>query len=405
MTTAPEATADLPANVPADRFIDFDFFNPPGLDQGLQEAWMGLKDCAHELMWSPHNGGHWIATRGDLVRQILTDYEHFSSKAPYLPREAGEAFVLIPMSMDPPDQRPFRRILNSAIGPSVIDAINDDIRTTARELVAEIRPQGSVDFIKAYAEIFPVKVFLSMVNLPASDAPRLKHIADQMTRPDGSMTMEEATAAFFDYLSPLVEARLAEPGADAISIMVNSDVDGRPMTRDEMLKMSAMLVLAGLDTVVNALGFLFQFLARSPEHRRQLVQDPSLIPAAVEELLRRFALVVDARLIKKDFAYDGIVMQAGDMVAVPSMLYGLEEKQNKCPMDVDFKREEIEHMAFGHGVHHCAGAHLARVELTVSLEEWLAQIPEFELSDPSAVGYMSGIVGSVTSAPMRWSTA
>ncbi|WP_063886822.1 MULTISPECIES: cytochrome P450 [unclassified Rhodococcus (in: high G+C Gram-positive bacteria)] len=410
MGTVPEAITtaagqDLPANVPAERVVDFDMFNPPHIDQGLQEAWKHLQESSgHDLMWTHHNGGHWIATRGSLVKHILTDYEHFSSKCPFLPREAGEQYVLIPMSMDPPEQRPYRRILNASIGPRIVDGIGDEIRSSARELVRQIRPAGSCDFIKEYAEVFPVKVFLTMIDLPPSDAPRLKYIADQMTRPDGSMTMAEATNQFFEYLSPFIDARTAEPGNDAISIVVQSKVDGRPITKDEALKICSLLVLAGLDTVVNFLGFMMHFLAENPEKRRALVKDPQLIPTAIEELLRRFALVTDARLIKKDVKLDGVDLKPGDMVAVPSMLYGLEEQNNQCPMDVDFGREKIEHMTFGHGVHHCAGAHLARVEVQVTLEEWLAHIPEFEVADPSRVGYQSGIVGSVTSVPLRWTT-
>lgn len=410
MGTAPETIittteTDLPANVPPERVVDFDMFSPPHIEQGAQEAWKHLQDPGmHDLVWTPHNGGHWIATRGSLIQQMFTDFEHFSSECPFLPREAGEQYSFIPTSMDPPEQRPYRRILNASVGPHTIDRIGEDIRKTARELIRDIRSAGSCDFTKEYAEVFPIKIFLMIVDLPLSDAPKLMYIGDQMTRPDGSMSMGEAIDLFFDYLSPFIDARMQKPGDDAISTVVQSQVNGRPITKDEALKICGLLLLAGLDTVVNFLSFTMHFLAEHPEQRRALAADPQLIPTATEELLRRFGLVSDARLIKKDITIDDVDLKSGDMVALPTMLYGLDDRKNKCPMDVDFGREEIDHITFGHGVHHCAGAHLARVEIQTTLEEWLAQIPEFEIADSSLVGYQSGIVSSMTSVPLRWTT-
>ncbi len=404
-TIVPTPASNLPANVSPDRVVDFDMFNPPHIDQGAQEAWKHLQDPGmRDLVWTPHNGGHWIATRGSLIQQMFTDFEHFSSECPFLPREAGEQYSFIPTSMDPPEQRPYRRILNASVGPHTIDRIGDDIRETARALIGDIRTTGSCDFTKEYAEVFPIKIFLMIVDLPLSDAPKLKYIGDQMTRPDGSMSMGEAIDLFFEYLSPFIDARTENPGDDAISTVVQSQVNGRPITKDEALKICGLLLLAGLDTVVNFLSFTMHFLATHPEERRALVADPQLIPTATEELLRRFGLVSDARLIKKDITIDGVDLKAGDMVALPTMLYGLDDRKNKCPMDVDFGREEIDHITFGHGVHHCAGAHLARVEIQTTLEEWLGQIPEFEVADPSGVGFQSGIVSSMTSVPLQWTT-
>lgn len=398
--------APVPANVPAQRVVDFDMFNPPGLQDGLHLAWKRLQQAGlPDLVWTAHNGGHWIATRGQLIKQMFLDHEHFSSECPFLPKEAGEQYSFIPTSMDPPQQRPYRRVLNEGIGPKVVARVKDAIEALSCSLITQIRAQGSCDFTREYAEIFPIHIFLMMVDLPIKDAAHLKYIGDQMTRPDGSMSMAEAIAQFFAYLSPFIDERMHTPGEDAISVIVHSKVDGRALTKDEALNVCGLVLLAGLDTVVNFLSFSLHYLATHPVERQQLVDDPDLIPTATEELLRRFGLVSDARLIKKAIEIDGVQLEPGDMVALPTLLFGLDEREHGCPMHVDFARADKSHITFGHGVHHCAGAHLARLEVQTTLREWLRQIPQFDLAAGTTIGYQSGIVGAMTRLPLAWSNA
>lgn len=395
-----------PANVPIQRVVEFDMFNPPGLQDGLHLAWKRLQEAGlPDLVWTPYNGGHWIATRGQLIKQMFLDHEHFSSECPFLPKEAGEQYSFIPTSMDPPQQRPYRRVLNEGIGPKVVARVKDAIEQLSCTLIDGIRRQGSCDFTREYAEIFPIHIFLMMVDLPIKDAAHLKYIGDQMTRPDGSMSMAEAIRQFFDYLSPFIDERMRNPGEDAISVIVHSKVEGRALTKDEALNVCGLVLLAGLDTVVNFLSFSLHYLATHPVERQQLVDEPELIPAATEELLRRFGLVSDARLIKKAIEVDDVQLVPGDMVALPTLLFGLDDREHGCPMHVDFARADKSHITFGHGVHHCAGAHLARLEVQTTLREWLRQIPDFEVAADAAIGYQSGIVGAMTSLPLVWSTA
>lgn len=403
-TAAPtKLKTPLPANVPADRVVNFDMFNPPGITEGLHSAWKKLQDPGvADLVWTPFNGGHWIATRGKLIKEMFLDHAHFSSECPFLPKEAGEQYSFIPTSMDPPEQRPYRRVLNEGIGPKVISRIEGSIKELACQLIDDIKLKGSCDFTKEYAEVFPIHIFLMLVDLPLTDAPRLKYIGDQMTRPDGTMSMGEAIQQFFDYLSPFIDKRMREPGDDAISAIVQSKVNGRDLTKDEALKICGLVLLAGLDTVVNFLSFSLHFLAQNPQQRQLLIDDPTLIPVATEELLRRFGLVADARLIKHPIIVDGVQLNVGDMVALPTMLFGLDEREHACPMHVDFARKDINHITFGHGVHHCAGAHLARLEVQTTLREWLARIPEFEITADANIGYQAGIVGAMTSLPLTF---
>jgi cytochrome P450 len=392
-----------PDHVPQARVVDWDMYNPPGIENGLYESWMRLQEPGvPDIVWTPRNGGHWIATRGKWIAEMFKDFEHFSSKCIWLPKEAGEQYTFIPTSMDPPEQTPYRELINSGIGLRVVRGIEESIRTRARALIDGFYPRGECNFTTEYAEPFPIGVFLAMVNLPMADAPRLKVIADQITRPDGSLSMADASEKFFQYLQPWIVERRLRPGKDAISQIVNGDFQGRKLNDYEAQRVCGLLLLAGLDTVVNFLSFAILFLAQSPEHRRKLAADSSLIPSAVEEFFRRLPLVADGRLIAEDIECDGVMLKAGEMILLPTMLHGLDERENECPMQVDFSRKKISHSFFGGGAHRCAGLHVARAEVTITLEEWLKKIPEFDTAPDFRPRYHSGVVSSLESLPLRW---
>lgn len=393
----------VPAHVPAERVVDFDMYRPEGIEDTLQVAWKRLHAPGiPDLVWTPCNGGHWIATRGDLIRKMFTDYEHFSSECPFIPKQAGEEYDFIPTSMDPPEHRPYRAIISSVVSLPVIERLEDAIRKIAVELVESLRAKGRANFTKDYAEPFPIQVFMKLVNLPESDVPKLKYLSDQITRPDGSMSLGEASQHLYDYLSPVIDERRAHPGDDAISAIVQGKVAGRIVTKEEAERMCGLLLVGGLDTVVNFLSFAMQFLAGSPAHRKQLIEQPEAIPTATEELLRRFSLVADGRVVKRDVEIDCVLLKQGDMVLIPQLLTGLDERENACPMHVDFAREKITHTTFGYGPHHCAGAHLARLEVAITLREWLARIPDFEVEPGAVITHQGGVVGSVRALPLVW---
>ncbi len=396
--------AKIPANVPKDRVVDFDMFNPAGIDEeGVHGAWKRLqKNAKYKVVWTPRNGGHWIAVHGKTIRAMYRDPSHFSSHVIWLPKAEGEKYGLVPTRLDPPQHTPFREVLNKGIGLSETRRLGDMIRAIAAEIVEDIRPRGGCNFTEDYAKVFPIRVFLGLVDLPMSDAKKLKDWVDQMTRPDGSMSMQEVMDKLFEYLEPVVNERLQKPGDDLISRVIHNDIDGREMTREEMLGLVSLLLVAGLDTVVNILSFFMEFLARNPDHRRQLTQDTSLIRKGIEELFRRFPVVAEARMIKEDMTYDGVQLKSGEMMCLSTLLGGPDEEMNTCPMEVDFKRKGISHITFGDGPHICAGQHLARLEATITLEEWLARIPEFNIAPDKEVKHKSGIVCTVESLPLIW---
>jgi len=395
--------AERPAHVPLDRVVDFDMYHPAGVEQDFHASWRRLQaPGTPDIVWTSRNGGHWIATSGRVIRQIFADFEHFSSRVILVPKVMGELHKMIPTTLDPPVHRPFRALLNDSLAPKTIDAMESRIRAIAAGLVEQVRAEGRCNFTTAYAELFPVRIFMGIVDLPVADAPMIKHWADLMIRPDGRTPFEVAKQKIYDYMTPHIAARRGSSGTDLISRLANGKIGDRPLTLEEALDFASQVMIAGLDTVVNFLGFAFLFLARNPSHRRQLAQHPALIPEAVQELFRRFPIVTVAREVRADIEYEGVALRRGDMIVIPTPLVGTDERLNPHSLDVDFHRAGAQHATFGNGRHICAGAHLARLEIRVTIEEWLARIPEFEVEPGAVLRFHSGIVGVIEALPLVW---
>jgi len=387
--------------------IDFDIYQPlrEGLD--FHESWKALQDSGlPDVVWTPCNGGHWMVMRGALVPIVLSDYANFSNHTVLVPKEtAGEAYRLIPLSLDPPEHAPFRSLLNAGLSQKAVGTIEDSIRALTIELIEGFRPAGHCNFTTDFAEQLPIRIFMELVNLPFTDMPTLKHLADQFTRPDGTLTYPEVTAKFHAYLTPIIDARRGGDGTDLLSRMINGKVHDRPLTDQEAVALSIQVLVGGLDTVVNFMAFLMLFLAEDPITRRSLAANPDKIRPALNEIARRFPLVTVGREIRHDMVFEGVHLKAGEMIIAPTVLHGLDERDNSDPFTLRIERTQIRHSTFGGGAHTCPGAHLARTETRILLEEWLARIPEFSVTMGHTVSYTGGIVGSVNALPLSWDPA
>lgn len=400
------ATVPRPAHVPADRVVEFDYYEPPGVANGMQEAWRTLQaPGVPDVVWTPFNGGHWIATRGALVLDVFSDHERFSNRVILVPKAIGELHQMLPTTLDPPAHRPVRRLLDHNLSPKAVMTLEPVIREIAVELIEEIAPRGHCDVLSDYAAHFPIRVFMRMVDLPAADAPKLKAWTDQVIHPDGSMTYEQALQHFHDYLVPVIEARRGGNGKDALTYIVNARLEGGDLGTRDLLNLLTQFLMGGLDTVYNFLAYVFLFLAQNPAHRREIALEPARASAAVDELLRRFPLVSTAREVRADMQWHGVQLKRGEMIVCASPLVGLDESLNPDPMSVDFSRRRGLHASFGKGIHACPGAHLARSEVRITLQEWLVRIPEFSLAPGAVVRHQAGIVGSLDQVPLVWGRA
>jgi cytochrome P450 len=407
-----ELSAERPAHVAADRFLDFDIYAPPGVKDDFHVAMKALQaPGVPDLVWTPRNGGHWIATRNAMIRVIMSDYERFTSRHTILPKSAGENVKMLPLALDPPAHRPYRMLLNNGLSPKAVGRIENKIRAIAITLIEAVQLEGRCSFTADFAELFPIQVFLGMCDLPLADAPMLTEWTSEMLRPtpgrDWSPDKNHMDWGFrhlFAYLEPYIEERRRKPGDDLLSQMFNGQVDGRALSSEEALQLSSTVLVAGLDTVVNFLGFVMLHLARNVEARRELVANPALIPDAVEELLRRYPISMNGREVAYDMEFAGVQMKKGEMISAPTPLAGIDERANDHSMTVDFHRRGGEHTTFGAGSHVCAGARLARTEIRITLEEWLKRIPEFEIAPGEEVHFTGGIVGVVDAVPLVWKT-
>ena len=393
----------VPAYVPADRVRDFDVYqpSPPGTDYFAGLAHMRAE--APPIFWTRHNGGHWVATDANLVRELLRDSDRFSSHTLVVPRgnnPPGRGFV--PIHLDPPEHTQYRAHLSLALSRKQVHEMADGIRSFTIGLIEDLRPRGECDFVADFAFHMPIRVFLRLVDLPEGHRLGLLAEVSKMIHPGGD---KAATVKhLMEYLAPVVAARRADPGDDLISWLSVREVDGVRMNEADLLSMCTLLLIGGLDSVANTLGFVARFLADNPAHRCRLIEEPAIISRAVEELLRRFPTVQAGagREVKHDTELGGISLKAGDIVMSPTSMMNFGALDYENPLVVDFDRQVPALGTFGHGPHKCPGANLARTEITIFLQEWLQRIPEFSVRPGTTVEFMSGVNISYSSLPLVW---
>jgi cytochrome P450 len=399
----------VPPHVPPHLIYEIDMYALDGIEEGYHEAWKRVqRPDTPPLIWTPFTGGHWIATRGELINEIYLNPAQFSSEVIFLPKEAGEKYEMVPTRMDPPEHTPYRKVLDKGLNIAQMRKVEERVRDVAVKLIEGFVGKGACDFDRDYAQIFPVQVFMALADLPMEDAPALSRLANDMTRPAGNTpaemakTLGDANKGFFDYVAPIVAARTGKEGDDLITVMVNSDINGEPISQDKAVALIALLLLGGLDTVVNFLGFMMLYLARNPATVEELRSDPLKLRRSAEEMFRRFPVISEARMVAADMRYRGVDLKKGDMILLPTALHGLEESENPDPWTVNLSRERMAHTTFGAGPHRCAGMHLARMEVIVTLQEWLKRIPSFRLADEGTPVFHSGIIAAVSNIPIRW---
>jgi cytochrome P450 len=205
----------------------------------------------------------------------------------------------------------------------------------------------------------------------------------------------------FEYLSVQIDDHIANPRDDLTSYLLSAEIDGQPLDPSHVGRTIGLLLIAGIDTTWSAIGAALWHLADNPADRERLVAEPDLLPVAMEELLRAYAPVTMARLVRDDMTYKGCPMKAEEWVLLPFPAANRDPEAFENADEVIIDREVNRHAAFGLGIHRCAGSHLARMELRVALEVWLAAFPTFSLADPAAVRWSGGQVRGPRTLPIR----
>lgn len=388
----------IPAHVPAELVVDIDMYDLPEKERDPQLAWRAYQGKG-PFVFSPHNGGHWIATEGEDVFRFFRDFATFSSRTIYLPDQDGD--LMYPIQADPPLHAEYRRNIVGFFTPSAVAQLEKGIREETVSLIEAFKGKGQCEFVEEFALQLPLTIFLNMMGLPLDDRMYLHDLVDVFVDGTTPEARANAHAEIHAYLDKWLDARIAEPADDAITAITQATIKGRPYTREEMLGTCTLLLHAGLDTVTNMLGFIAHHLARTPADRAYIRQNRDKYPQIIQEFLRRFPVPNLARVLTRDFDHKGVRLRKGDKILLPPSLFNIDKSVVPDAEDVDLQRI-ARHITFGAGPHTCAGALLARKELEIFLEEFLGRIPDFSLHPDHAPRMKAAGNNTMSELWLKW---
>jgi cytochrome P450 len=389
---------------------DFDHTDPEWVADPFP-IWSELRRSC-PVAHSDRYGGTWLPVRHADVSAAAYDTEHFTSRSVVvsevrpgpddLPAPIG---IAPPITSDPPFHALARRLLLPAFAPKPIAALEPFTRELCGELLDATAGHDVVDAAVDYAQHIPLRVIVRMLGFPQEDADVFRRFI-RMVLEDVDQTAEERLARLEDgEVDAYIDARIAEhiehPRDDLTSFLLEADLDGMKLSPQHVRGTMILLLIAGIDTTWSAIGAALWHLATHPADRRRLAAEPELLDLAVEEFLRAYAPVTMARLVAKDFEFQGCQLKEGDWLLLPFPAANRDPDFFPDAERVVIDRAENRHAAFGLGIHRCLGSNLARMELRVALAEWMARYPDFELVDPSQVTWSAGQVRGPRTVPVR----
>ena len=353
-------------------------------------------------------GGGWLPTRYDDVAAIAYDTENFTSRSVVMsnfrpPKEIEPVGGIPPISSDPPFHHDARKLLLPAFTKTAVSKLEPATRAFCHSLIDSFEGQDVVDAATEYGQHIPMRVISDMLGFPPEDGPQFRAFVEDLLEginlpPEDRIQRMER---LFQYLLDQVHDHLDNPRDDITSYLIGAEIFGQKLTADHVVGAMALLLIAGIDTTWSAIGSSLWHLARTPADRERLVAEPALVPTAMEEFLRAYAPVTMARLVKEDMNWHGVDMKADDWILLSFPAANRDPEQFERADEVVLDRKVNRHAAFGLGIHRCVGSHLARMELRVALEVWMARFPEFSLADPYAVLWSSGQIRGPRTLPVR----
>ena len=351
-------------------------------------------------------GGFWMLSKYDSVQTVAGQPVLFSSNGGATFPPVGNQVRAIPLEIDPPEHGKYRTLLQPWFSPAAVAKLTDNIRAVTRDLLDGFADRGHGDLVQELAIPLPSMVIANMMGFPQEDWSTFSHLADRMCETSRVMDEEanlEAAMNVFAYIAGEVARREETPLDDMITQLMNTEVDGKKMTDDQLLGMIFFVWIAGHETTVGGIGFALWYLATHPQVKQRLLEDRSLIPAAVEETLRLGSPVQHVmRTLTQDATVGGCPIPKGDRVVLSWGSANRDADVFPEPDELRIDRRPNRHLAFGFGVHRCLGAPLARLELRVMLEEVLDRIPDFRLTDENAVRIDGIQARAVRSLPAIW---
>jgi cytochrome P450 len=301
----------------------------------------------------------------------------------------GNERPLIPLQIDPPHHNKYRVLLDPWLAPRKVARLEDEVAELVNDLIDGFIDNGSCDLVQDLAVPLPCTVFLRLLGLPLKDLGFFLGVKDGIIRGNNEPRYEDGQAArvaagrqCYDYFETALD-RIAEEQTPGLLLdLLNAEIDGMRLTREEIMDICYLFIIAGLDTVTDSLCCFYSYLATHPDDRQMIVDDPTLIPGAVEELLRWDSPVsAVVRTAVEDTELSGCPIHKGDSVMVVVGAANTDPDGLPDADRVDFRRTNNRHLAFGGGIHRCLGSHLARLELRVVMREWHRRIPEYSIAE------------------------
>ena len=343
-----------------------------------------------------------IVSSRQAVEHVLRNPEIFSSNVSA--HDMKTERPLIPLQIDPPLHKKYRKILDPIFAPQRMRALEDVTRTLVNDLIDAFGDATEIDFAKQFSTPFPSQMFLSLFGLSMDELPTFLKMKDGVIRPDAVIGQplghpeteayqQEVSDSIYAYFNEVIaDRRTGERREDLISHLLTVEVDGESLTHNEVLDICFLMLIAGLDTVTASLDCMYAFLSANPDVRKKIASEPESIPSIVEELLRWETPVMGcARIATQDTVLGDVEIAKGEQVM--GLLLAANQDEAECPHagQLIWDRESNRHLAFGGGVHRCLGSHLARLELRVALEEWHKRVPDYRIKEGVDLNFTPGI--------------
>ncbi len=396
----------IPAHVPPDLVLPVqiaegaDFLKAPHAYMANLHSW-----CPpvfyREMQQVPGAAGTWTLIKHEDALFMLRHPELFHNRdATPFPRD--EPFKFIPIEIDPPEHRKYRNILDPLFSPQGVARLEGTIRQRANDLIDKFADSHECEFTTAFGRPLPVSIFLDLMGLPQSMTDTFVKWAVDLLHSMDREVMAKTMRLISAYLKEQIAEKKRHPDDGVISRIAHAAPDGVPLSDQEVFGFVIFLFIGGLDTVFATLNNIWLWLAENPDRRKEIISRPDDVNAIVEELLRVWSVTFSGRTVDHDMEFKGVTMKKGDKVNAILPACNFDPDVFPDPTKVDFDRPRKTILAFTVGVHSCMGAHLARMEIKVALQEWLRRLPEFSVKPGYQPDYRPGGVIGPKTLPLVW---
>jgi cytochrome P450 len=406
MTTTTAEPAVVPSHVPAQLRWDHNIDVFPAQ---FADPYVGTSEALHkgpDVVWATRGAycgrPGWMLTRYALIQEVHLDPGLFSSQL------NGDATALLgfdlplaPFETDPPDHRVLRGVLAPFFTPAAMAALEGQVQSTCDELIAKFQACGGCEFVSEVSSLLPSYIFLALMGLPRDLLPRFMEWEHGFMRGETLEIRRAAMISMYEYFKDLIEERRRAPQDDITTAIATAELEDRELTEAERGGMCVNLFIGGLDSVTSGLGWYMRHLATHPDLQARLRDDPSLIPAAVEELSRAYGTNCTKRTVTRDVEFHGAPMRKGDLVALPTFLASRDMAEYGDPHRIDLDRRPRS-MTFGYGTHHCLGIHLAKREARIVIAEFLSRFRDIRIPAGEAAVWTTQTLWSVKKLPLAW---